>query len=121
MLGALSLIERQRPNLFIEVHPQFQSDPEGVRRLLDLVSNYYPDSLAYTKRVETLQHKIAMQYFGQSTFDSRRIDGDLSKYPDIFWLACFLTDDFSKNAVLPDSESEQPGYAFPDQSQVGTI
>ncbi len=35
--GALTLIEQKRPNLFIEVHPQFQSDPAGVLRILELV------------------------------------------------------------------------------------
>jgi FkbM family methyltransferase len=86
--GAMTLIERQRPNLFIEVHPRFQSDPVGVRRLLELVSTYYPDPVVYKKREESLFRKIAGRYFGLSGFKASRVDADLTAYPEIFWLAC---------------------------------
>jgi FkbM family methyltransferase len=86
--GARTLIEQQRPSLFVEVHPQFQSDADGVLQLLSLILEYYPSAVAYMRRQQTISHKIAKHYFGRSDFASCPVTDALGTYPEIFWVAC---------------------------------
>jgi FkbM family methyltransferase len=86
--GARNLISRHRPNLFVEVHPQFQLEPDGVVQVVRLILEYYPDAVAYTRRGSTVIHKIGQRYFGRPAFRSSPVDMSLAEYPQIFWIAC---------------------------------
>ena len=86
--GARNLISRHRPNLFIEVHPQFQLEPDGVVQVMRLILEYYPGAVAYTRRTSTVVHKIGQRYFGRPVFRSSPVDMSFAQYPQIFWIAC---------------------------------
>ena len=86
--GARNLISRHQPNLFVEVHPQFQLEPDGVVQVVRLILEYYPDAVAYTRRGRTVIHKIGQRYFGRPAFRSSPVDMSLAEYPQIFWIAC---------------------------------
>jgi len=86
--GAAGLIREQRPNLFVEVHPMFQSDARGVGHILALLSEYYPSAVAYRKREGTLLNKVGERYLGCVSLKSGPVDSSLISCPDIFWIAC---------------------------------
>jgi FkbM family methyltransferase len=86
--GATSLIRKQRPNLFVEVHPQFQMAADGVDSVLALLCKYYPNAVAYKKRTCSVFNKIGARYFGQATLAGCPVDSRFSSYPEIFWVAC---------------------------------
>jgi SAM-dependent methyltransferase len=85
--GARNLISRLQPNLFVEVHPQFQLEPDGVVQVLRLILEYYPGAVAYTRCGRTVIHKIGQRYFGRPAFRCSPVDMSLAEYPQIFWIA----------------------------------
>jgi FkbM family methyltransferase len=86
--GARNLISRHQPNLFVEVHPQFQLEPDGVVQVLRLILEYCPGAVAYTRCGNTAIQKIGQRYFGRPTFRCSPVDMSLAEYPQIFWIAC---------------------------------
>jgi FkbM family methyltransferase len=85
--GARNLISRHQPNLFVEVHPQSQLEPDGVVQVLRLILEYYPGAVAYTRSGRTVIHKIGQRYFGRPAFRCSPVDMSLAEYPQIFWIA----------------------------------
>jgi len=86
--GTRNLISRHQPNLFVEVHPQFQLEQDGVVQILRLILEYYPRAVAYTRCGRTVINKLGQRYFGRPAFKCSPVDMSLAEYPQIFWIAC---------------------------------
>jgi hypothetical protein len=86
LLGARRLIEKYRPNLFVEVHPQFQQDKSETNEVMRFVSKYYRDIVVWRRREDSVLNKFLANYFGMSPFRSGRVTDIESGVSDIFWV-----------------------------------
>jgi FkbM family methyltransferase len=85
LLGAQRVIEKHRPNLFVEVHPQFQKDPAETGEVLRFVAEYYRNVVIWTRPRGSRFKEMLVHYWGASPFKSSSLT-DHEPPSDIFWV-----------------------------------
>jgi hypothetical protein len=87
LLGGQHLIEKRRPNLFIEVHPVFQKNRRETDEVLRFIAEYYRHVVVWTRRPQSLLSKVLIPYSALSPFRRSPVKSSLAASPDIFWVA----------------------------------
>jgi FkbM family methyltransferase len=86
--GATGTLDRYRPNLFVEVHPQLQDDPRDTAALVQLLKFYYRELRAFTKNPRSMRNRTLGRYFPSSVYDVRLTSELVDSFNDTFWIAC---------------------------------
>jgi FkbM family methyltransferase len=85
--GAQNVISRDRPHLFVEVHPNLISGSHS--EIIHLLSKKYSKIKAYYLK-ENITDKMLYRYFGKSPFREENIDRFMESYSGEkrFWVLC---------------------------------
>lgn len=87
LLGALRVIEHQRPNLFVEVHPPFQTNKADTGEVMRLVSEFYRNVVVWTDRPRSLMSRVLVDYSLLPRFKGARLPLCPRMPEEIFWVA----------------------------------
>jgi FkbM family methyltransferase len=92
LVGARRTIERDRPRLFVEIHPGYLSPGTSVRGIIEMLAPHYETMKVHTHAPRNRAQKVVDRYTGRgaiATHACPRTDQELAPFLNqVFWLVC---------------------------------